>query len=359
MLAPAAASTAGVMRGSLARVALRTMSTRPPRFGKVLVTGAVGQIGQELVPHLRALYGDERVVASDVKPPPEALRSGGPFRYVDVLNQNDLARVVVEDDVDTVVHLVAVLSAVGEQNPGAALQINNGGTENVLELARKLGLRVFCPSSIAAFGPSTPKFNPPEDCVLRPITMYGATKVHAELLGEYYHSKFQVDFRSLRYPGVVSYKAQPGGGTTDYAVEIFHEAIAHKRYTCFLQQDCFLPMIYMPDLLKATTMLMEADDDLLTRRTYNLGSMTFSPDTLTEALQQHMPDFEIDYDVDPTRQRIADSWPYDVDDSQARKDWGWQADYDMNRMVEGMLQGLGHDVATPAERRTQPSERTA
>ena len=235
------------------------------REPKVLVTGAVGQVGQELVPFLREIYGGENVIATDMRSPPQDLYEAGPFQYVDVLEMSNLSRLVVEENVQTIVHLAAMLSATGEQHPDLALRVNNVGTQNIFELARANKIRVFCPSTIAVFGPTTPQDDTPDDCILRPTTMYGLTKVHTELLGEYYHRKFGVDFRSLRYPGVISSKALPGGGTTDYAVEIYHHALATGEYTSFLKEDCALPMIYMPDLLKATIGIMQVCRTLMWR----------------------------------------------------------------------------------------------
>jgi threonine 3-dehydrogenase len=252
------------------------------RSPKTLVTGACGQVGQELVPYLRNSIGDENVIATDVRQPPNSLRDAGPFYYIDVLEPTQLSRLIVEENVQSIIHLAAVLSATGEKHPHLALKINNEGTQHIFELARNHNLKVFCPSTIAVFGPSTPKDDTPDDCVMRPTTMYGLTKVHTELLGDYYHAKFGVDFRSLRYPGVISSNAMPGGGTTDYAVEIYHEALRVGKYTSFLHKDTSLPMIYMPDLLMATFGLMSADEKSLSRRTYNLGSMSFTPAELAK-----------------------------------------------------------------------------
>lgn len=324
-----------------------TGSLKSHRTPKVLVTGAVGQVGQELVPYLREIYGNDNVIASDVRSPPQDLYQAGPFQYIDVLERTQISRLAVEENVKTIVHLAAVLSATGEQHPHLALKINNEGTQNVFELARMNNMKVFCPSTIAVFGPSTPKMDTPDDVVMRPTTMYGLTKVHTELLGEYYHKKFGVDFRSLRYPGVISSKSMPGGGTTDYAVEIYHEAIAHGKYTCFLEPDTALPMIYMPDLLKASVDLMNADDQRLTRRTYNLGSMSFTPDKLQKAIKKHIPEFVMDYKVD-FRQEIANTWPKKIDDSNAAKDWDWSPDYDVDRMTTEMLKDLKEAAAKKA-----------
>ncbi len=309
------------------------------RTPKTLVTGAVGQVGQELVPYLRSIRGAENVIASDVRSPPQELYDAGPFHYIDVLETTQLSRLVVEENVDTIVHLAAVLSATGEQHPHLALKINNVGTQNIFELARSNGCKIFCPSTIAVFGPSTPKDNTPDDVIMRPTTMYGLTKIHTELLGEYYHAKFGVDFRSLRYPGVISSKAMPGGGTTDYAVEIYHEALERGEYTCFLREDSALPMIYMPDLLKATVDLMEAEDSKLTRRVYNLGALSFTPKSVEESIKKFIPNFKMNYNVD-FRQEIADTWPRKLDDTEATKDWGWKPEYSLDDMSKDMLEEL-------------------
>merc|ERR1719230_423375 len=252
------------------------------------------------------MYGVNNVIATDVKSPPRDFFEAGPFQYLDVSDRDQMARVILENGCDTVIHMAALLSAVGERNPQLALKVNNQGMENVLELARLNGFRVFAPSTIAVFGPTTPRDHTPDVTVMRPTTMYGVTKVFGELLGEYYNAKFGVDFRSLRYPGVISSKTMPGGGTTDYAVEIYHEAIAEKKYTCFLSEDTSLPMIYMPDLLKATVGLMEAPEESLSRRVYNLGAMAFTPKDLASSIKDEIPDFEMTYEPD-FRQKIADT----------------------------------------------------
>lgn len=306
---------------------------------RVLVTGSCGQIGMELVPVLREMYGTANVVATDVKSPPRSFLESGPFQYLDVSDRDQMARVILENGVDTVIHMAALLSAVGERNPQLALKVNNQGMENVLELARLNGFRVFAPSTIAVFGPTTPRDNTPDVTVMRPTTMYGVTKVFGELLGEYYNSKFGVDFRSLRYPGVISSKTMPGGGTTDYAVEIYYEALKNGKYECFLSEDTVLPMMYMPDLIKATIGLLEAPDEKLTQRCYNLGAMSFTPKELAGSIVKHIPDFEISYTAD-FRQLIADTWPRVIDDSIARRDWDWSPDYDIDSMTTDMLDAL-------------------
>ena len=323
-------------RSTLLRASRRHFSSAK---GTVLLTGACGQVGQELVPHLRDIYGFDSVIASDVREPTAALQESGPYVTLDVTDGDALERVVKEHRVGTIVHLAALLSATGEKNPQLALHINNMGVTNVLEAAREHSLSVFSPSTIAVFGPSTPKHTP-DETVMRPTTIYGVTKVHLELLGEYYFAKFGVDFRSLRYPGVISSLAMPGGGTTDYAVEIYHEALATGTYTCFLEEHTMLPMMYMPDLLKATTDLMQAPEEALTQRTYNVGALSFTPAELARSIERELPGFSISYAPD-FRQEIAKTWPEVLDDSAARRDWGWSPEYDLDAMTRDMLASLG------------------
>mmetsp|Transcript_46693 Transcript_46693/g.69032 ORF Transcript_46693/g.69032 Transcript_46693/m.69032 type:complete len:397 (+) Transcript_46693:227-1417(+) len=314
---------------------------------KILVTGASGQVGQELVPFLQSEYGGKNVIASDLCSATNLdnkSSSGMSIRHVDVLNPEDLSEIVRNENINTIVHLAAVLSAKGELNPQMALKVNNEGTQNVLEIAREENLKVFCPSSIATFGPTSPKSNTPDDCILQPTTMYGITKVHTELLGEYYHKMYGVDFRCLRYPGVISTKAKPGFGTTDYAVEIFREAIRTWQYTCYLKKDTTLPMIYMPDLLKGTKELLQADPTILKRRTYNLGAMSFTPHQLACSIERVIPDFHVGYEPD-FRQAIADSWPSSIDYSCAINDWGWSPDFkDVDAMTVDILGQYAEDL---------------
>lgn len=308
-------------------------------FNKILVTGASGQIGSELVPKLRELYGKDNVIASDLK----ALEVGsGSFEYLDVTDAKKLEEIVVQYGVDSIIHLAALLSASGEQRPNLAWHINVNGLYNVLEVARTYKLkRVFNPSSIAVFGPETPRENTPQETVLKPKTMYGITKVSGELLGDYYFHKWGVDVRGIRFPGIISNVALPGGGTTDYAVEIFYDAIKNKNYTCFLKPDSTLPMMYMPDCLKAIILLIETDLSRLRHHTdFNLSALSFSPAEIAAEIKKQIPDFEIDYKPD-YRQAIADSWPKNIDDSIAREEWGWKPDYDLPAMVEDMLKILG------------------
>jgi len=307
----------------------------------VIVTGACGQIGSELVPELRKKYGAQRVVATDIKEPPPELKEAGPFERLDVTSPEDITTAIKRYGVDTIYHLAAILSAKGEQDSSLAWRVNMNGTYNILEVARELRVRqVFIPSSIAVFGPETPKIKTPQQTVLRPKTIYGVTKVAGELLGEYYVRRFGLDVRGCRYPGIISYKTPPGGGTTDYAVAIFHEAIIHNKYTCFLREDTVLPMMYMPDCLKAAITLMEAEFGRLRHHTdFNVAAMSFSPAELAAEIKKFMPGFMIEYKPDE-RQAIAETWPQSIDDSAAREEWGWQPDYDLPRMVEDMLRHL-------------------
>ncbi len=313
---------------------------------RILITGACGQIGSELTVSLRERYGREQVVASDIVEPCAALRGNGPFEHVDVLSPEMIGAVVERHHVDTIYHMAAILSATGEKKPQVAWNVNVHGLYNVLEIARERGLqRVFCPSSIAAFGPETPRDDTPQETVMRPRTMYGVTKVTGELLCDYYVRRFGLDVRGVRYPGIISSETLPGGGTTDYAVEIFYEALKQRRYTCFLRPDTVLPMMYMPDCIKATIDLMEADMAGLEHHAdFNLAAFSFSPAELVAEIQQHMPDFVCDYEPD-FRQQIADSWPRTIDDSVARREWGWQPRYDLAAMVTDMLDKLGKKYA--------------
>jgi nucleoside-diphosphate-sugar epimerase len=310
---------------------------------KILITGAVGQIGSELTMALRARYGPENVIAAGHRtlPGPE-LRDSGPFEFVDVIQRQDLERVVQQYNVGTIYHMAAVLSAVGEQRPDLCWDVNMNGLRNVLEVTREHGaLRLFCPSSIAVFGPDTPRLDTPQETVLCPTTMYGVTKVAGELLCEYYWRRFGVDVRGVRYPGIISHVTPPGGGTTDYAVDIFYDAVRHRRYTCFVRPDTVLPMMYMADCIKATIDLMEAKaSSLVHRASYNLAAMSFSAADLAAEIQAHIPSFEVTYAPDPVRQAIADSWPQTIDDSAARQEWGWQPEYDMAVMTADMLDKL-------------------
>ncbi len=315
--------------------------TVPTHGRRILVTGATGQIGSELVPELRRMYGGENVVIGIHRRPPRGDLGSGPLEKIDVTKKDNVEGVVKEYGIDTIYHMAAILSVAGEENPWLAWDVNVNGTYNVLEVARENGLdRVFVPSSIAAFGPETPRDRTPQDTVLKPRTMYGLTKVSGELLSNYYFEKFGLDVRGVRYPGIISYKTPPGGGTTDYAVEIFHEAIKKGEYTCFLKEDSTLPMMYMPDCIKCTLDLMDADVSRLRHHgDYNVAAISFSPAELAEEIKKHIPDFVISYEPDH-RQAIADSWPKTIDDSSARMEWGWEPRFDLATMTEDMLRNL-------------------
>ncbi len=309
---------------------------------RILVTGAVGQIGSELTLALRERYGSSQVVAAGHHTPPgPELRDTGPFVFVDVTQREALATLIEQHDIGVIYHMAALLSAVGEAKPHVCWDVNVNGLYNVLELARKHDIRLFCPSSIAAFGPETPREQTPQETVLRPRTMYGVTKVAGELLCNYYFRRFGLDVRGLRYPGIISNLTPPGGGTSDYAVEIFYQAIRTQSYTCFVRPDTVLPMMYMPDCIKATLDLMDADLAQLEHHAdFNVSAMSFAARDLAEEIQEHVPGFTVDYDPDPVRQAIADSWPKSIDDSVAREEWGWQPEYDLETMTADMLDKL-------------------
>ena len=310
---------------------------------RILVTGAAGQVGAELVPALRAAYGHDNVLASDLKPPPPDL---APCVQLDCTDPAALGEVAAAHRTDTIYHLAAILSARAEQQPLRAYQVNMTGLVNVLELARERGAALFTPSSIAAFGPNTPREPAtPQDTIQRPTSMYGVTKVAGELLADYYHRRFGVDTRGVRYPGLISYVAPPGGGTTDYAVDIFYHALQEGEYTCFLDEATQLDMMYMPDAIRGTMELMEADGhSLVHRNAFNIAAMQFTPAQLAAAIREHLPHFRIHYDVDPMRQAIADSWPRKLDDSAARAEWGWAPRYDLGTLVTDMLEKLGEKL---------------
>ena len=312
-------------------------------MNRIMVTGACGQIGSELTLVLRERYGSENVVATGHQTQPsEALRDSGPFEFIDVTRRETLEEVVTKYGIDTIVHLAILLSAIGEKRPHRAWDVNMNGLHNVLEVAREHGLvRVFCPSSIAAFGPETPRDKTPQETILRPTTMYGVTKVAGELLCNYYVRRFGVDVRGTRYPGIISKDTYPSGGTTDYAVEIFYAAVEKGHYTCFLREDTVLPMMYMPDCIKATLDLMEADFEQLGHHAdFNLAAFSFAPADLVAEIRKHLPGFTCEYKPD-YRQAIADSWPRSIDDSVAREEWGWQPSYDLVAMTTDMLAELG------------------
>lgn len=307
----------------------------------VLVLGAGGQIGTDLVHTLRGQLGGSSVIAADVKPQDGFLSDSGPFVQLDVLDAQAVADCIRSNKVKEVYLLAALLSATAEQKMKSAWKLNMEGLFNLLEIARELpGLKIFWPSSIAVFGPTTPGLNTPQFTVMEPNTVYGISKLAGERWCEYYHQKFGVDVRSLRYPGLISYKAHPGGGTTDYAVDIYHQALDAGRYTCFLREDTALPMMYMPDAIRATLELMSAPADAVKiRSSYNLAGISFTPAQIAAEIARHVPGFVVDYAPD-FRQAIADSWPDSIDDSRAHQDWGWQARYDLSSMTTDMLKHL-------------------
>lgn len=304
---------------------------------KILVTGALGQLGTELVPYLRKAYGEENVVATD-------LRQENDFGLYEVLDATDgkrMGEIIDKYQIDTVMHLAALLSAVGEKNPGLLWNVNMNGLYTVLELAREKNLALFTPSSIAAFGPETPADNTPQVTIQRPSTLYGVSKVAGELLCDYYNKKFGVDARGVRYPGLISYVALPGGGTTDYAVHIYYDALQKGAYTSYIGAGTNMDMLYMPDALDAIKMLMEANPEKLKHRNaYNVTAMAFDPEVQAASIRKVLPDFKLSYEIDPVRQKIAESWPNSLDDSAAREDWGWNPKYDLDAMTVHMLEQL-------------------
>ncbi len=308
---------------------------------KILVIGACGQIGVELTLALRKIYGNTNVVASDLREENDLLKGTGPYVSMDVMNKEMLHVQVIRQNITQIYLLAAILSATGEKNPNLAWSLNMQSLLNVLDIAKEEKLsKVYWPSSIAVFGPTSPKENCPQQTIIEPITVYGISKYAGEFWCNYYHQRWGLDVRSLRYPGLISYKSAPGGGTTDYAVEIFHEALEEKRYECFLQEDTYLPMMYMPDAIKATIELMEAPAEKIKIRTsYNISGMSFSPKEIAAEVKMHIPDFSISYTPD-YRQQIANSWPQSIDDKEARNDWGWKEDYNLTRMTKDMFENL-------------------
>ncbi|MBC1475694.1 L-threonine 3-dehydrogenase [Listeria grandensis] len=309
---------------------------------KVLITGCLGQIGSELTMRLRADNGTDSVIATDIRriAGNEVIESG-PFEILDVTDKDKMMDIAREYEVDTIIHLAALLSAVAEEKPQLAWNLNMGGLVNALEVARELNLKFFTPSSIGSFGPGTPAENTPQDTLQRPTTMYGVTKVSGELLCDYYFQKFGVDTRGVRFPGLISYKTLPGGGTTDYAVDIYYEALKNKSYTSFIGKGTHMDMMYMPDAIDAIIKLMNADPKrLVHRNAFNITAMSFEPEQIAASIRKFIPDFELKYDVDPARQAIADSWPDSLDASCARNEWDFDPQYDLDRMTKDMLEKL-------------------
>lgn len=308
---------------------------------RILITGALGQIGSELTMKLRNTYGTDNVIATDIKKNDSEAAQSGPFEIVDVTDLNQMGEVAKKYKVDTVMHLAALLSATAEAKPVLAWNLNMGGLMNALEIARELNAQFFTPSSIGAFGPSTPKDNTPQDTIMRPTTMYGVNKVAGELLGDYYYHKFNVDTRGLRFPGLISHVAFPGGGTTDYAVEIFYEAIQKGKYASYIDKGTYMDMMYMPDALNAIIDLMEADPcKLKHRNSFNVTAMSFDPEEIGNEIKKHIPNFELTYHVDPVRQKIAESWPNSIDAVAAEEEWGFKYEFDLAKMTEDMINKL-------------------
>lgn len=307
---------------------------------RILIVGAGGQIGSELTTYLRKIYGNDNVVATDVRECKQ-LAESGPFEVMNALDANAMAEMVSRQKIDSIFNLVALLSAVGEAKPQTAWQVNIGALMNSLEVARQYNCALFTPSSIGAFGPSSPKDKTPQDTVMRPTTMYGVCKVTGEMLGDYYHSRFGVDTRSVRFPGIISNVTPPGGGTTDYAVDIFYSAVKGEKFVCPVKAGTFMDMMYMPDAINAAISLMEADPERLKHRNaFNIASMSFDPEMIYAAIRKHVPDFEMTYQIDPLKQSIADSWPDSLDDSCAREEWDWMPQFDLESMTVDMLEKL-------------------
>ncbi|MCA1065547.1 L-threonine 3-dehydrogenase [Rossellomorea sp. AcN35-11] len=305
---------------------------------KILLTGALGQIGSELTNRLREVYGTDNVIATDIRETESPVVKNGPFEQLDVTDAERMFDIAKSNNVDTIIHLAALLSATAEAKPLLAWNLNMGGLVNALETARELECQFFTPSSIGAFGPTTPKDSTPQDTIMRPTTMYGVNKVSGELLSDYYFTKFGVDTRGLRFPGLISYETLPGGGTTDYAVEIYYEAIKNNQYTSYIGEGTYMDMMYMPDALNAIIDLMEADGSKLEHRnSFNVSAMSVAPEDITTAIRVHQPDFKLEYNVDPVRQGIAESWPNAIDSSAAMNEWGFKAEYDLAKMTADML----------------------
>ena len=308
---------------------------------RIMITGALGQIGSELIVKLRDIYGAENVLATDIRKTDSPVVNDGPFELLDVMDLENMRKLAKDFGADTMMHMAALLSATAEAKPLLAWNLNMGGLVNALETSRELGLQFFTPSSIGAFGPSTPKDNTPQDTLQRPTTMYGVNKVAGELLCDYYFQKFGVDTRGVRFPGLISYVTPPGGGTTDYAVDIYYKALEEGKYTSYIEKGTYMDMMYMPDALQAIVDLMEADASKLEHRNaFNVTAMSFEPEQIAASIRKHIPDFEMNYEVDPIRQTIANSWPDSIDASAAKAEWGFKAQYDLDEMTKDMLEKL-------------------
>lgn len=313
---------------------------------KILIVGSTGQIGSELINKLRSIYGIDNVVGGYYKPPfPEGFFEAGPTVEIDATNAQDIANAVKIHKVDAIFNMAAILSATAEKNPKLGWDVGVNSLMNCLDVAREYNCSLFTPSSIGAFGPSTPKDKTPQDTIQRPTTMYGVTKVTGELLSDYYHKRWGVDTRSVRFPGLISYVTPPGGGTTDYAVDIFYSAVKGEDFVCPIRKGTYMDMMYMPDALDACVQLMEADPSkLIHRNSFNIASLSFDPEMIYAAVKKHYPSFEMTYDVDPLKQDIADSWPNSLDDTCAREEWGWMPHYDMEKMAADMIEKLKRKI---------------
>merc|ERR1719367_1883366 len=328
-----------IFKQSVSKVLTRLYSSAPAKPPRVLITGGLGQLGTGLARELRKLHGEETVILSDIIKPGDEELAKGPFVFADVLDFKCLQEIVVNQRIDWLVHFSALLSAVGENNVPLAVRVNIEGLHNVIELSKQYKLKLFVPSTIGAFGPESPRNPTPNLCIQRPKTIYGVSKVHAELLGEYYHKRFNLDFRSLRFPGIISYDSNPGGGTTDYAVQIFHDALTTGHHKCYLKPETRLPMMYIDDCLNSLHQMMSAPRTALSTRTYNVAAMPFTPAELFEAVKKHVPHLQITYKAD-ARQKIANDWPQVFDDSLARKDWNWSHQYGIDELCEIMITNL-------------------
>lgn len=308
---------------------------------KILVIGACGQIGGELTLSLRKIYGGENVIAADIKDEHPMLKDTGPYTVLDATNAEATKALVEKEGITDIYLLAALLSATGEKNPKLAWDLNMSSLRQILDLGVEKKLKIFWPSSIAVFGATTPRDNTPQKTIVEPTTMYGVTKYAGELLCQYYANRYGLDVRSVRYPGLISWKGEPGGGTTDYAVDIFYGALKDKKYSCFLSEDTYLPMMYMDDAIRATTSLMQAPiENIKTHMSYNLSAISFSPKEISEEIKKHIPEFTIEYTENDPRQAIANGWPKSIDDSAARADWGWKHEFDLPKMTEVMLENL-------------------
>ncbi|MDR7001691.1 L-threonine 3-dehydrogenase [Neobacillus niacini] len=312
---------------------------------RILITGALGQIGSELTTRLREIYGVDNVIATDIRKSDNLNFESGPFEILDVTDGKRMVEIAKKYNVDTIMHLAALLSATAEAKPLFAWNLNMGGLMNALETAREVNAQFFTPSSIGAFGPTTPKDQTPQDTIMRPTTMYGVNKVAGELLADYYYQRFGVDTRGVRFPGLISYVALPGGGTTDYAVEIYYEAIKNGRYTSYIDKGTYMDMMYMPDALNAIIDLMEADSSkLIHRNAFNVTAMSFAPEDIAANIMKYIPNFKMSFDPDPVRQKIADSWPNSIDATAAKQEWGFKYEYDLDKMTKDMIDKLSHKL---------------